>query len=88
MCKVSSRWVPRLLATEHKKKWMGSALNFLLHYEKVGPSLLDRIITGDKNWALRKYSWNKTIFIWMERITLRITDTLYFVKGSSMFTGW
>ncbi len=48
MQKVSSRWVLRLLTAEHKKKRMGSALNFLLRYELIGPSLLSRIITRDE----------------------------------------
>ncbi len=33
MCKVSSRWVSRLLTAQRKKKRIDSALNFLLRYE-------------------------------------------------------
>lgn len=48
--KICARWVPRQLTDEHKKKRMGSAMQFLKLYHEFGDSLLDRIVTGDETW--------------------------------------
>ncbi len=76
--KVSNYWVPRLLTAEHKKKRMGLTLNFLLRYKRIGPSLLDRIITGDKTWAhhstfkIKHYSseWGELCYAFPTHCTL------------------
>ncbi len=41
----------RLSIAEHEKKLMGLVLNIFLHYELIGLSLPDCIITGDETWA-------------------------------------
>lgn len=49
--KLCSRWVPKLLSEEHKKRRMGSALTFLTRYNEEGDALLDHIVTGDETWV-------------------------------------
>lgn len=49
--KVSSRWVPKQLTDEHKRKRVESATEFLRRYEEEGEDFLDSIVTGDETWA-------------------------------------
>ncbi len=50
-CKLTSRWVPHLLTADHQKNQMGAALQFLTAFNREGPSLLGKIITGDETWV-------------------------------------
>lgn len=50
MRKLSSRWVPRLLTSEHKEKRVAASRKFLAQYYKDGDDYLDRIITTDETW--------------------------------------
>ncbi|GFY24342.1 uncharacterized protein TNCV_1013911 [Trichonephila clavipes] len=49
--KLCSRWVPRLLAAEHKEKRFAISLDFLIRYEEEGYDILSRIMTGDETWV-------------------------------------
>ncbi|GFW32205.1 uncharacterized protein TNCV_2142871 [Trichonephila clavipes] len=46
--KLCERWVPKMLTKEHKRKWMGFALDFLTHYAEEDNEFLDHIVTGDE----------------------------------------
>jgi hypothetical protein len=46
--KLCACWVPKILADDHKTKWMGSTLKFLTHYAQEGDEFLDSIVTGDE----------------------------------------
>jgi histone-lysine N-methyltransferase SETMAR len=48
--KVRARWVPKQLTAQHKHQRVDVATQFLLHYEE-DPSILERIVTGDKIWV-------------------------------------
>lgn len=50
MRKLSSRWVPRLLTSDHKEQRVDSSRKFLARYQKEGDAFLDRIITTDETW--------------------------------------
>jgi hypothetical protein len=41
--KLSTRWVPKIITGDHKTKWMGSALKFLMRYAQEGVEFLDSI---------------------------------------------
>jgi oligoribonuclease (3'-5' exoribonuclease) len=47
---ICARWVPRMLADDHRKKRMGAALTFLKHHHRDGDKFLDHIVTGDETW--------------------------------------
>ena len=49
--KLCARWVPKMLADDHKTKRMGSALKFLTLYAQKGDEFLDYIATGDETWV-------------------------------------
>jgi hypothetical protein len=49
--KKCARWVPRMLAEDHRKKRMGAALKFLERYHRDGDKFLDHIVTGDETWV-------------------------------------
>lgn len=49
--KLCSRWVPKLLTEDHKKKRFECALNFLTQYNEEGDEMLSRIVTGDETWV-------------------------------------
>jgi hypothetical protein len=38
--KLCARWAPKMLTDNHKMKWMGSALKFLMHYAQEGDEIL------------------------------------------------
>jgi len=48
--KLCKRWVLRML-TITKRKWMGSALKFLMRYAHEGDEFLDSIVTEDETWV-------------------------------------
>ncbi len=48
--KLTSRWVPRLLTDGHKTARRGAALSLLTAYHREGPSLINRIVTGDETY--------------------------------------
>lgn len=50
MTKVSARWVPRLLSTDHKENRVACSMEFLRRYDREGDAFLDRIITQDETW--------------------------------------
>jgi hypothetical protein len=43
--KLCTVWVPKMLTDDHKTKWMGSVLKFLIHYTQEGDEFLDSIVT-------------------------------------------
>jgi hypothetical protein len=47
--KLCARWVPKMLTDDHKTKWMGSVLKFLMRYAQED-EFLDSIVTGDATW--------------------------------------
>jgi hypothetical protein len=49
--KIRARWVPKMLTGDHKTKWMGSALKFLMRYTQEGDEFLDSIVTEDETWG-------------------------------------
>jgi len=49
--KLCARCVPKILMDDHKTKWMGSALKFLIRYAQEGDEFLDSIVTGDETWV-------------------------------------
>ncbi|GFR05332.1 uncharacterized protein TNCT_255141 [Trichonephila clavata] len=49
--KLCARWVPKMLTEEHKKKRMGSALDFLARYAEAGEKILHNIVTDDETWV-------------------------------------
>lgn len=49
--KFCSRWVPKLLTEDHKKKRLASSLTFLTRYNEEGDDMLSRIVTGDETWV-------------------------------------
>jgi hypothetical protein len=40
-----------MLADDHRKKHMGTALSFLERYHRDGDKFLDHIVTGDETWV-------------------------------------
>jgi predicted transcriptional regulator len=46
-CKVSARWVLKMLTEEHKSKRMAALLENLCCYQEEGESFME-IVTGDK----------------------------------------
>jgi len=46
--KVCARWVPKMLAEEHKKQRVACALTFLMCYHKEGDGMLSHIVVGDE----------------------------------------
>jgi histone-lysine N-methyltransferase SETMAR len=48
---ICARWVPRMLADDHRKESMGAALTFLERYHRDGDKFLDHIVTGDGTWV-------------------------------------
>jgi hypothetical protein len=46
--KLCACWVAKILADDHKMKWIGSALKFLTCYAQEGNAFLDSIVTGDE----------------------------------------
>jgi len=42
---LCARWVPKILADDHKTKRMGSALKFLTRYAQEGDEFMDSIVT-------------------------------------------
>jgi hypothetical protein len=40
-----------MLMDNHKMKWMGSTLKFLMCYAQEGDEFLDSIMTGDETWG-------------------------------------
>ncbi len=51
LSKLSARWVPKELTDEHRTNRMGAALHFLSLFNEFGPSLFERIVTGDECWV-------------------------------------
>lgn len=51
LCKVSARWMPRLLTQKHKTQQLKAAHVFLSTYEEEGESQLHRIVTSDETWV-------------------------------------
>ena len=49
--KACSRWVPRQLTEDHKKKRMIASLTHLLCFNDHGEDFLEQIITGDETWV-------------------------------------
>ncbi|GBN40309.1 hypothetical protein AVEN_58680-1 [Araneus ventricosus] len=49
--KLCSRWVPKLLTQDHKNKRFECSLNFLIHYNEEGDTMLSQIVTGDETWV-------------------------------------
>ena len=49
--KVCERWVPKMLAEEHKKQLVACALTFLLRYHKEGDGMFSHIVTGEETWV-------------------------------------
>jgi len=49
--KLCAFWVPKMLTDDHKTKWMGSALKFLIYYAQEGDEFLDSVVTGDETWV-------------------------------------
>jgi hypothetical protein len=49
--KLCSRWVPKMLSDEHRKKRAASSLTFLMLYSEQGDGLLSQIVTGDEIWV-------------------------------------
>jgi hypothetical protein len=48
--KVCAQWVPKQLTAQHKQQCTDVVTRFLQHY-KEDPSILERIMTGDKTWV-------------------------------------
>jgi hypothetical protein len=40
-----------MLTDDHKMKWMGFVLKFLMCYAQEGDDFLDSIVTGDEIWG-------------------------------------
>jgi hypothetical protein len=49
--KFCACWVPKILMDDHKTKWMGSTLKFLMRYTQEGDEFLDTIVIGDESWV-------------------------------------
>jgi DNA phosphorothioation-dependent restriction protein DptG len=49
--KKNARWVPRMLAYDHRKIRIGAELKFLERYHRDGDTFLDHIVTGDETWV-------------------------------------
>ncbi|GFV41947.1 histone-lysine N-methyltransferase SETMAR, partial [Trichonephila clavipes] len=49
--KLCSRWVPRLLTTEHKEKKFAISLDFLIRYQEEGDDILSGIVTENEVWV-------------------------------------
>jgi histone-lysine N-methyltransferase SETMAR len=49
--KVSARWVPRLLTTEHRERRLVAVAQLLQQYEGEGAEFLDSLVTSDDTWA-------------------------------------
>jgi hypothetical protein len=48
---LCSRWVPKMLSEEHKKKRAASAFAFLTRYSEQGDGRLSEIVTDDETWV-------------------------------------
>ena len=48
--KLSSRWIPRNLSRNQRKKRLSCSIKMLKLYSKKRKSFLDGIITGDETW--------------------------------------
>ncbi|GFG29113.1 hypothetical protein Cfor_00280 [Coptotermes formosanus] len=49
--KVSARWVPRLLTTEHRERRLVAVTQLLQHYKREGAQFLDSVVTSDETWV-------------------------------------
>ncbi|UYV69943.1 hypothetical protein LAZ67_7001283 [Cordylochernes scorpioides] len=49
--KVCVRWVPKILAEDHKRQQAEAAQKFLDCHETNGEEFLDSIVTGDETWV-------------------------------------
>ena len=49
--KVSSRWVPRMLTPEMKKRRKTICSELLRRYEEEGNAFIQQIVTGDESWV-------------------------------------
>ncbi|XP_061190225.1 histone-lysine N-methyltransferase SETMAR-like [Saccostrea echinata] len=50
MCRVSARWIPRLLSVNDKAKRVRLSRNFLRRHASEGDSFINKIITTDETW--------------------------------------
>jgi histone-lysine N-methyltransferase SETMAR len=49
--RVSVRWVPRLLSSEHRERRLVAVTQLLQRYEREGAEFLDSIVTCDETWV-------------------------------------
>ena len=49
--KVSARWIPRILTTEHRQKRVEICQNLLQRYTEEGDTFLESILTCDETWV-------------------------------------
>jgi hypothetical protein len=59
--KLCTHWVPKMLANDHKPKWMGSALKFIMCYAEEGDEFLDSIVTGEETWGFHHTPESKQV---------------------------